>query len=101
MPWWGLVKSLPIAFGGIRQMSATLHRLIKVLRPEVGFVHVDKETDACILMHTWEMDLPPGMVRTFRAQLGEGPPSSSFPLRAVGKNFWMATWIGSVPLRKQ
>jgi hypothetical protein len=35
---------------------------------------VDKDIDACILIHTWEMFRPPGMVRAFREKLGNEIP---------------------------
>jgi hypothetical protein len=34
----------------------------------------DWEVDACILMHTWEMSRPPGMVYAFRDSLGGEVP---------------------------
>lgn len=34
----------------------------------------DKETDACILIHTWEMWRAPGMVHAFRDSIGEELP---------------------------
>jgi hypothetical protein len=34
----------------------------------------DREIDACILIHTWEMFRPPGMVNTFRESLDEEVP---------------------------
>jgi hypothetical protein len=34
-----------------------------------AFYHVKEEVDACILLHTWELFQPPGMVYTFQDSL--------------------------------
>lgn len=39
-----------------------------------AFYHVEEEVDACILLHTWELSRPPGMVDAFRDSLPAALP---------------------------
>jgi len=59
--------------------------IVKALRNKPVYIKVidltsaaiyqtDREVDACILMHTWEMARPPRMVHAFRDSLGKEVP---------------------------
>lgn len=48
---------------------------------------VNKGLDACILIHTWEMFRPPGMVQTFRDILGDEIPLFAISTSGSGDEF--------------
>lgn len=49
--------------------------------------HVDKAVDACILLHTWEVFRPPGMVGAFRNSLPDDVPLFVITSSGNGEEF--------------
>jgi nucleotide-binding universal stress UspA family protein len=109
------VNSLSIAFGDtedIRQMGGMLRRLIKVLRPEVSFVHVESTDSAKELMNDesfLEMalgvdfpsytfsyhSLPPGPVVKRLLKFVNQEKVGMLVLGGKRRHFWQALFAGS------
>jgi hypothetical protein len=73
--------------GLIAQLAELPVNIVVIDLTTAANYQVDKTIDACILMHTWEMSRPPGMVSAFRERMADEIPLFVISTSGSGEEF--------------